>query len=767
MASMMMTYEHAVDDSSPGSPPDLSESKSSHSSSFNSNGSDDNTDLADVGNFEDITLDDNEHLAASRGTADLQLKKVVGPYGSAFPGDLRHLRHKAASTTRLPSSRNLFNPSVGRDVLAVPKSRPTLPDIKTHGHAISVRTANLGLLPEPQAKSPRRSLGTSQRPRSKSPNLHLDPRDPKLLSRPRRSSWQANHRKSAFELELECDEDDGDDIPAGLILDNVPISPRPPMERTKSQASSAKSRASSKASSKNPSPERPKERVRSVGNGTPPVAVARGSLRSPMWKSDASVPGPKSPALPIGAGPMTPRAKSWTAVLASLNADAKDLTEKLEEHASEQEHRSCQRSSTGSMPNPRKGPSPDVLKPRVKSALPELPPLRRTDMGIDPLPISKEKEAVLSRTRPSWLPPKDPVEERRHLREYQQMMTRSQQAEVRRDVDRRVRSEHRDQAADGLQHIWEQDVLPRWNTAVRERRTRELWWRGIAPRSRGQVWSRAIGNELGLNETSYLAALRRAQEVEGRVAAGSGSAEDVRQAGWFATIRGDVEERTWKDLRIFQAGAPLHQGLVDVLTAYAMYRSDIGYVTGCNVSTTLLLQDLGEASMNTDKNPDHRRPPPPQPPLPGRHLHLPRQRAQPAPPAEFPRLGPGRQDERLQPPPADPRPQERVAAFSPYFLTRARPGRLPGRHVHLALHLAPGARRGRAAVGRLPVRGRRDPGPGRGGAAAAEGGGAAGCYDGGRCAGCARGDEGGRCEERAGGEVDSGGKGGREGLISV
>jgi hypothetical protein len=46
-----------------------------------------------------------------------------------------------------------------------------------------------------------------------------------------------------------------------------------------------------------------------------------------------------------------------------------------------------------------------------------------------------------------------------------------------------------------------------------------------------------------------------------------------------------VDERTWKDLRIFQAGAPLHEGLVDVLQAYSMYRSDIGYVTGCNVST--------------------------------------------------------------------------------------------------------------------------------------------------------------------------------------
>ncbi|KAB5522157.1 hypothetical protein GE09DRAFT_977492 [Coniochaeta sp. 2T2.1] len=578
----MMIYEHAVDDSSPGSPPDLSESKSSHSSSFNSLGSNDNSDLSDVGNFEDITLDDNDHDTSRNHHPVKGL--AVSPYTPAFPNDFRQLRHhKAASTPRLPRTRDLASIHVSRDVLAVPRSRPSLPALKTQG--VNVRTQSLGLLPQQYTKPlPRRNLGprsstsvASPRQRSKSPSLHLDPRDPKLMPRPRRQSWQSNRRKSAFELELECDEDDGDDIPEGLVLDNVPISPRPPQERAKSQPAS-----------KSPSPEPPKERVRSVGNGTPPVAVARGSLRSPMWKSDTAVPSLKSP----GRSPLSTRAKSWTAALADLNADAKDLTEKLEEHADEVEHKAGQRSSTGSMPNPRKAASEHDGKPRVRSALPELPPLRRTNIMIDPLPISKEKEAVLSRTRPSWLPPKNPAEERRHLKEYQKMMARSVEAERRRDADKRARSEHRDQAADGLQHIWEEDILPRWNAAVRERRTRELWWRGVAPRSRGHVWSRAIGNELGLNETSYQAALRRAKEVETRVKSGNGSAEDVRQARWFAAIRRDVEEKTWKDLRIFQAGAPLHQGLVDVLSAYAMYRSDIGYVSGCNTIAALLLLNL-------------------------------------------------------------------------------------------------------------------------------------------------------------------------------
>lgn len=403
-----------------------------------------------------------------------------------------------------------------------------------------------------------------------------------MLIKPRRSSWQSNReRKTIVELEHECDEDDGDDIPDGLILDNVPISPRPPQERAKSQPPSA-----------SVSPDRaPKERVRSVGNGTPPVAVAHGSLRSPTWKSETVIPIAKSAHSSGAPSPIKTRAKSWTAALADLSAEAKELTEKLEEHADEIDHK-AQRSSTGSMPVVRRSSEHYDSKPRHKSALPELPPLRRTNIMIDPLPISKEKEAVLSRTRPSWLPPKDPAEERRHLREYQKMMAQSAEADRRREAAKRAMSQCRDVAADSIMHIWENDIVPRWNDAIREKRTRELWWRGIAPRSRGVVWSKAIGNELGLSETSYKAALSRSQESTARVAAGNGTVEDQKHVAWFDMIRQEVEEKTWRDLRIFQKGGPLSQGLVDVLSAYAMYRSDIGYVTGCNTIAALLLLNL-------------------------------------------------------------------------------------------------------------------------------------------------------------------------------
>jgi len=77
-----------------------------------------------------------------------------------------------------------------------------------------------------------------------------------------------------------------------------------------------------------------------------------------------------------------------------------------------------------------------------------------------------------------------------------------------------------------------------------------------------------------------------------RVKAGRGTGDDTVRAAWFETIRRDVEEHTWKDLGIFQSGAPLHQSLVDVLSAYAMYRSDIGYVSGCNTIAALLLINL-------------------------------------------------------------------------------------------------------------------------------------------------------------------------------
>ncbi|KAH8736171.1 hypothetical protein BGZ61DRAFT_340206 [Ilyonectria robusta] len=541
---------------SPESPPGMTASKSSKSSSFQSFSSDDGSVLADVGHFEDIGLDDDTDTVTLKSPSEVNIRSLA---------------------VKAPTGRTL---AAGRTAL---KGRPPFPALQTNVFASNPRSTNLSALTEPLSASrpkPLTSPSTSSLPfprrRTPSPAYSLNPRDPSRPAKPRRGSWQTNRdRKSFTDLERECDEDDGDDIPDGLVLDNVPISPRPPQERSPSRTNSI-----------SPSPDRaPKERVRSVGNGTPAVAQAQGSLRSPSWKSDAP---PRSP--------LKARAHSWNAALAELNAEAKALTEKLEEHADEMDESQTKRPN-GTRPNTwastrrRSVDSSYDKRERIKST-PELPPLRKTNIMIDPLPISKEKEAVLSRTRPSWLPPKDPAEEKRHLKEYQKMMAASARSEERREATRKAKVEGRDVTADNLMHIWERDVIPRWNDAIRERRTRELWWKGVAPRSRGVVWSRAIGNELGLSETSFEAALARAREVDARVKDDKGDADDVRKAKWFQEIRKDASERTWKDLRIFEVSGPLNQSLIDVLSAYAMYRSDIGYVSGCNTIAALLLLNL-------------------------------------------------------------------------------------------------------------------------------------------------------------------------------
>ncbi|KAI8965317.1 TBC domain-containing protein [Daldinia sp. FL1419] len=568
---------------SPGSPPGMTSSAiTSRASSVRSFNSDENDDTlsADVAHFEEIGLDDDVTSIDNPHFHDTHAKSAPNPYSISFASDLRaSVKHVGPKIH--PQTRDLarLRPQL-RATQSFSGSRPGLAPQFRDTNTRNLSTA-VGL--EPQVGPlPARGLlirsassaTVSGRRRSPSPNVSarsLSPRDNNLIvPKLRRSSSHSGRTpKSAIELEKECDDDD-DNIPDDLILDNVPLSPRPPMERS----------ASRPGSTSNSPERRPKERVRSVGNGTPAVALDQGCLKSPTWRTDSS---PSTDSLRSSASSLAKgRAKSWTAAISELSPEAKALTEKLEEHADELDKHGIYH-STYDRPAP---------KPRVKSALAELPPLRRTNIMIDPLPVSKEKEAVLSRTRPSWLPPKDPAEEKRHLREYQRMMANSIEADKRRETARKEKERNKDNAAKVLMQAWETDVLKRWDVAIRERRTREMWWKGVAPRSRGAVWSRAIGNELGLTETSFQAALARAREVEERSAKGKPNAEDERKLSWFAQIKSDVEERTWVDLRIFQVGGPLHKTLIDILRAYAMYRSDIGYVSGCNTIAAILLLNL-------------------------------------------------------------------------------------------------------------------------------------------------------------------------------
>lgn len=128
--------------------------------------------------------------------------------------------------------------------------------------------------------------------------------------------------------------------------------------------------------------------------------------------------------MPDHFGFLATRTKSWNVALSELSEDAKSLTEAFENNAVIAEQKledAVQNGQTAARP------SIEQLS-RSKTSPVSLPPLRMNNVMIDPLPISKEKEKVLSRTRPSWLPPKSQKEEKKHLKEYQRMMKFSLEA---------------------------------------------------------------------------------------------------------------------------------------------------------------------------------------------------------------------------------------------------------------------------------------------------------------------------------------------------
>ena len=104
----------------------------------------------------------------------------------------------------------------------------------------------------------------------------------------------------------------------------------------------------------------------------------------------------------------------------------------------------------------------------------------------------------------------------------------------------------------------------------------------MAPKSRAQVWEKAVGNDLALTDVTYKKALQRAKDVQARLAK-PGKEELGKEKAWFDAIQRDVRV-AFPELKIFQPDGPLHGDLVDVLRAYSMYRSDVGYSHGTHVS---------------------------------------------------------------------------------------------------------------------------------------------------------------------------------------
>lgn len=624
-------------DSAPSSPPALSYSKSSKSS--DSTNSDD--ELSDVvlaekdGQFEDVLLEDeredNNLPPASRPTLRRpQPKSFTITSNGGVDGNPRTRRRSGTSPTsppipisstpsgagaaslqlqlqprangvrsRYPSLSGAVDGALRDQSLNLPRgggrrhiqraaSSPTSPYMRQFPHSsLAERTPSRSPSPGRFVSSP--SALSSNNHSSDSLTVYPN------LAAHRKPSWQPG-RKTIHELEAECNDDDDEDVPDEAILENVPISPMPGQHLSLLKSPRTSSTSLTSLRSPTPSPHR-RPSYANLHSANIPKHAKRPSAPPPR---NGPVRSPRSPQNGSGRPPMMPhsattghfppgrlnrqlRAKSWTE---DLNEEARQLSQALFEYAdqnpNERKHRSMHSTPSSSPPRP------DMKNMRSKTMsvseltiaeLPTVPDMQKGNIMIDPLPISKEKEAVLTRTRPSWLPPKDQKEEKRHLKEFQQMMARAEESEKKRVLKEQENRENKVELQGSIARIWDQHVLPNWDAVIKEPRTRELWWRGVTPRSRGEVWSRAVGNELELSEASFEAALARARVLEGKIKDG----EDVgKEAAWFEAIVRDVPG-TFPEMEMFGKKEPLHESLTNVLKAFAMYRSDLGYVYGTHL----------------------------------------------------------------------------------------------------------------------------------------------------------------------------------------
>ncbi|KAJ4370610.1 hypothetical protein N0V83_005131 [Neocucurbitaria cava] len=573
----------------PGSPPDLTNSKSSKSSSFHSSTLSDymGPTGSDLSHFEEINLDE----------------AAGGP--SSFPMPVSSSNRIVFEAAKPSSSgRSLSHPHIAqqsfRDLTGTPK--PKYPSLKGQvNHAVQRQQSQLSA----PGKQLRRGFTSPSAPsltslsinapnrssRSQSPsNSHKYPSSPRTLSRKssrnldvlpspalstRRQSWQDSKRKTVKEREAECDDED-DDLPEDAVIWNVPISPRPVQER--SPAPSACS--SPPQTSPIPSPREPLS-----AKTSPAPSLSRYSPRT------------HSPNIPYrGDSPPTQlirqRTNTWEDTYTALDPDAKKLTEALEEFQSEFERK---QEVKRQLPGLTRSASLSQPEPKAKKTI--LPPVRKSDPLIDPFQPSAEKQKYLSRTRPSWLPPKNPKEEKKHLREYQQMLARIAEAE-RLEAQRAQQEALAHEKASRIKaEYWSSLLLPNWATEMTNPELRashrKMWWNGIPPRLRGEVWQKAIGNDLEVTEATYEIALEKARkEIEEK-------RSDALEGRYAHII--ESKSAVFPELKMFAAQTspeahdeqPLHQDLVNVCLAYSTYRPDISHSSnGVQHIAALLLLNL-------------------------------------------------------------------------------------------------------------------------------------------------------------------------------
>ncbi|PFH49815.1 hypothetical protein AMATHDRAFT_62468 [Amanita thiersii Skay4041] len=205
-------------------------------------------------------------------------------------------------------------------------------------------------------------------------------------------------------------------------------------------------------------------------------------------------------------------------------------------------------------------------------------------------------EKVMSKTRPSFLPPKPRQEDRKHLADWQNMMKMSQLAAEKRRKALQERRLQREKAIEDSIIAWQRDIVPDWRVVFKNPALRKMWWRGIPTKIRAQMWQYAVGNSLALNKDHYRICLARAKR-----ALSSG----VFPEATLSLIEEDIST-TLPSLHIFHhETGPLYSDLKDMLCAWVVSRSDegLGYTMGAaKIAAMMLINMPAQQGFNVMRN---------------------------------------------------------------------------------------------------------------------------------------------------------------------
>ncbi|KAK4934214.1 hypothetical protein LTR66_015675, partial [Elasticomyces elasticus] len=526
--------------SAPSSPPDLSRSYTNSSASRTSRMSTPENSTESSMNFEEIALRDDKEIHKMTTT---DFASSLGLQGSKVMRKASNKRPALATLQTKHSSgylRALDNGVVRSATVAGTKRIPT---VNTTPKERTIIRSNSML--------PLASVGSFARTPASTLAIPQSQRLPR--------------RRTARQLEAEYHESD-DDLPEDASLFNVPVSPFLSSPRANNFCGANSPEGVTPSSS--PAPH--------------PLAHARTLPDSPQYRGMHSQIPPKRKPLPRSNTTVlkstldSPRAivkldrtKSWHT---HLDHEARSIAEKLDYHAE-------LLSRKPSLVTNNRASAPGAIP---------LPPIQRSE--LDFMPTSKEKEAILSRTRPSWLPPKDPREEKKHLQEYQRMMRASLVADKKREDIIKSTSCTNDDTRAALRRVWQYYIEPSTDVSTIDTRVHGLCYRGVPSQFRGQVWSRAIGNSLELASHDYTTCCLKVASIKS-ASPDHLTEQDRKSKSSFEQIVHDAET-AFPELNIFQRCGPQHNDLISICEAYVVYSPDLGYSYGLHLIAALLLLQL-------------------------------------------------------------------------------------------------------------------------------------------------------------------------------